>query len=175
MHARMNNPALVLPGALDALQAFSKAAYGKLPASTIELVNLRASQINGCSVCVEMHARALRQQGLPEEKVFAVGAWRESPYFSEAERAALALAEEETRLSDRPDAVSDAVWDEAARHYAEPALAALVVVIAAINTWNRLNVTIRQTAGAWTGRVTETGDGPARATGSGTTSRSAAA
>lgn len=176
MHARMNNPALVLPGALDALQAFSKAAYGKLPASTIELVNLRASQINGCSVCVEMHARALRQQGLPEEKVFAVGAWRESPYFSEAERAALALAEEETRLSDRPDAVSDAVWDEAARHYAEPALAALVVVIAAINTWNRLNVAIRQTAGAWTARVSETGgEATARTTGNGDASHSAAA
>lgn len=168
MHARMNNPAFVLPGAMDALQAFSMAVQSQLPASTIELVNLRASQINGCGVCVEMHARALRRQGLPEEKVFAVGAWRESPYFSDAERAALALAEAETRISDRSDPVSDEVWEEAVRHYPEPALAALVVAIAGINTWNRLNVTTRQTAGAWTAMTArsevEDANPPARTT-----------
>ncbi len=102
MHARMNNPGFLVPDALKALQAFSGTYAGRLPRTTVEMVNLRASQINGCSVCVEMHARALRQLGLPEEKVFAVGAWRESPYFSDEERAALALAEALTRIADRP-------------------------------------------------------------------------
>lgn len=154
MHARMNNPALLVPNALRALQGFAATYAGLLPATTIDLVDLRASQINGCSVCVEMHARALRGAGLPEEKVFAVGAWRESPYFSDEERAALDLAEALTRIADRPDAVSDEVWDEAARHYDEPALAALVLAIAAINVWNRLNVAVRQVAGPWTAQAT---------------------
>ncbi len=158
MHARMNNPALLVPDAVKALQAFSGTYAGRLPRTTIEMVNLRASQINGCSVCVEMHSRSLRQAGLPEEKVFAVGAWRESPYFSDEERAALALAEALTRIADRPDAVSDDVWNEAAQHYDEPALAALVLTVAAINTWNRLNVAVRQIAGPWTAQVTGDSD-----------------
>jgi AhpD family alkylhydroperoxidase len=154
MHARMNNPGFLVPDALKALQAFGGSCAGRLPKATVEMVNLRASQINGCSVCVEMHARALRQQGLPEEKVFAIAAWRESPYFSDEERAALGLAEALTRIADRPDAVSDEVWDEAARLYDESALAALVLSIAAINTWNRLNVAVRQVAGPWTAQAT---------------------
>lgn len=154
MHARMNNPGFLVPDALEALQAFSGTYAGHLPKTTTEMVNLRASQINGCSVCVEMHSRALRQAGLPEEKVFAVAAWRESPYFSDEERAALALAEALTRIADRPDAVSDEVWDAAARLYDEPAMAALVLAIAAINTWNRLNVAVRQVAGPWTAQAT---------------------
>ncbi len=154
MHARMNNPGFLVPDALKALQAFGGTYAGRLPRTTLEMVNLRASQINGCGVCVEMHSRALRQQGLAEEKVFAVAAWRESPYFSPAERAALGLAEALTRIADRPDPVSDEVWNEAARHYDEPALAALVLAIAGINTWNRLNVAVRQVAGPWTAQVT---------------------
>ncbi len=154
MHARMDNPGILVPDALKALQAFSGTYAGLLPKATLEMVNLRASQINGCGVCVEMHARALRQQGLPEEKVFAVAAWRESPYFSDEERAALALAEALTRIADRPDAVSDEVWNEAADLYDERALAALVLSIATINTWNRLNVATRQVAGPWTAQVT---------------------
>ncbi len=153
MEARMNNPAFVVPGAMQALQGLSGTYAGRLPASTLDLVNLRASQINGCSVCVEMHAHGLLEQGLPEAKIFAVGAWRESPYFTEPERAALALTEAVTRLSDRADPVPDEVWDDAARHYGEPALAALVLAIAGINTWNRLNVATRQVAGSWTTRV----------------------
>ncbi len=153
MHARMNNPGFLVPDALKALQAFSGTYAGRLPRTTIEMVNLRASQINGCSVCVEMHSRALRQQGVTEEKVFAVAAWRESPYFVDEERAALALAEALTRIADNPDAVPDEVWAEAARLYDESSLAALVLSVAAINTWNRLNVAVRQVAGPWTAQA----------------------
>ena len=114
------------------------------------LVHLRASQINGCSVCVDMHARDLRKAGESDERIFAVAAWRETPYYTDAERAALALAEAMTRLSDRPDPVPDDVWDEAARHYDERALAALTLSIATVNVWNRLNAATRQVAGsAW--------------------------
>src|SRR5207248_6213376 len=120
-----------------------------VPARTIGLVQLRASQINGCSVCVDMHARDLKRAGETDERLFAVAAWRDAPYFTDAERAALALTESITRLSDRPDPVPDDVWNEAARHYDEQALAALVIAIATINVWNRLNVATRQVAGEW--------------------------
>jgi AhpD family alkylhydroperoxidase len=150
MEARMKNPVYVVPGALQALQGFSATFKDRLPADTVDLVNLRASQINGCSVCVEMHAVSLKDQGLPGEKIYAVGAWRESPYFTDAERAALALTESLTRISDRSDAVSDEVWSEAEEFYEPSQLAALILTIATINTWNRLNVATRQVAGAWT-------------------------
>jgi AhpD family alkylhydroperoxidase len=143
---------MILPGAMPALQALAKAADTEgLPARTRELVHLRASQINGCSVCVDMHARDMRRQGESDERLFAVGAWRDAPYFSAAERAALALTESVTRLCDREDAVPDAVWEEAARHYDEQTLAALLLSIAQINVWNRLNAATRQVAGAWAG------------------------
>jgi len=102
-----------------------------------ELVHLRASQINGCSVCVNMHSRGLKKLGEADERLAMVAAWRESPYFTAAERAALAaalaLTEAGTRLSDRSDPVPDEVWDEAARQYDEPALTSLVIHIALIN------------------------------------------
>ena len=112
-----------------------------------ELVHLRASQINGCSVCVDMHAKALRKAGESEERVFAVSAWREAPFFSDAERAALALTEALTRLADKEEPVPDAIWDAAAEHFDEAQLAALVLDIAQINVWNRLNVATRQVVG----------------------------
>ena len=115
----------------------------------LELVHLRASQINGCGVCVDMHTRTLKRGGESDERLFAVSAWRDTPYFTDAERAALALTEAATRLSDRPDPVSDEIWKEAARHFNEKELAGLVLAIAAINAWNRLNVTTRQVAGEW--------------------------
>lgn len=150
MKARITNPATSIPGAMQAALALSDAvARTGLPARTRELVSLRASQINGCSVCVEMHAGGLQRAGEPVEHLFAVGAWRDSPYFSDAERAALALTEAATRLADRSDPVPDDVWDEAARHYSEKELAGLVLAIALINTWNRFNVATRQVAGAW--------------------------
>jgi AhpD family alkylhydroperoxidase len=147
MTARMTNPAFAVDGAMDALNAVAKTiSRARVPISR-ELVHLRASQINGCSVCVEMHARDLKRQGESDERLFAVGAWRDAPYFTAAERAALALTEAVTRLSDREEPVPDAVWDEAARHYDEQKLAALLLTIAQINVWNRLNVTTRQVAG----------------------------
>ena len=150
MQARMNNPAMVLPEAMQALQALHKAvSKAGVPAVTLELINLRASQINGCSVCLEMHSESLRKQGESDQRLSTVSGWRDAPYFTDAERAALALTEAATRLSDRGDAVPDTVWDEAARHYDEQGLAAITLGIAGINVWNRLNVTTRQVAGAW--------------------------
>ncbi|MFL6009853.1 MAG: carboxymuconolactone decarboxylase family protein [Rubrobacteraceae bacterium] len=148
MQARMTNPAFVVPDAMQALRALGKAVQESgLPPRTIELVNLRASQINGCGVCAVQHPRIAKKLGETDERLFAVAAWREAPYFTDAERAALALTEAATRLSDRADPVPDEIWDEAARHYDEQALAALVLNIASINVWNRLNVTTRQVAG----------------------------
>jgi AhpD family alkylhydroperoxidase len=150
MHPRMNHPVMILPQAMQALQALHNASLGAgLPESTIKLVHLRASQINGCGVCVDMHAHEMKRAGESDERLFAVAAWRDTPYFSEAERAALALTEAVTRLSDRPDAVPDEIWNEAAHHYDERALAALLIAIAGINVWNRLNAATRQVAGAW--------------------------
>ncbi|WP_407107980.1 carboxymuconolactone decarboxylase family protein [Rhodococcus aetherivorans] len=149
MKARMTNPALVLPDAVTALQALGNAADGGgLPARTTHLVHLRASQINGCSVCVDMHPRLAKKDGETDKRLFAVAAWREAPYFTDAERAALALTEAVTRLADRPDPVPDDVWVEADRHYDEPQLAALILQISLINVWNRLNATVEQVAGA---------------------------
>ena len=149
MQARMSNPVTVLPDALKALIALSRAAEtGTVPAVTHKLVHLRASQINGCGVCVDMHARELRQLGESDERIFAVAAWRETPYFTDGERAALALAEAATRLADRSDPVSDDVWAAAADHFDEKELAGLILSIAAINAWNRINASTRQIAGA---------------------------
>jgi AhpD family alkylhydroperoxidase len=155
MQPRMTSPALNVPGVLDALQSLSKAANAAaseahLPQTTMELVNLRASQINGCAVCLDMHTRGAKKAGETDERLFTVSAWRDAPYFTDAERAALALTEVGTRLADQSEPVPDAVFDEAAKHYDEPALAALIVCIAAINTWNRLNVITGQQAGEWT-------------------------
>lgn len=150
MQARMKNPAMLLPDAMQALQALNAStARGGVPAPTLELIHLRASQINGCSVCVNLHTRMAIHGGETEERLFAAAAWRDAPYFTDAERAVLALTEAVTRLSDRPDPVPDEIWNEAARHYDERALASLVLAIATINVWNRLNVSTRQVAGEW--------------------------
>lgn len=147
MQARIANVATLIPEAMQALLALGKAAgRGGVANKTIELVHLRVSQINGCSVCLDMHARNLKDAGETDERLFTVAAWRDAPYFTDAERAALALAETVTRLSDRPDPVPDEVWNEAARHYDERGLAALLVAIGTINVWNRLNVATRQVA-----------------------------
>ena len=152
MKARMTNPVAVFPEAMKAMIALSRAAEaGTVPAVTHKLVHLRASQINGCGVCVDLHARELRQMGEPDERIFAVAAWRDTPYYTAGERAALGLTEGATRLADRPDAVTDEVWDAAAEHYDETELASLMISIAAINAWNRLNAATRQVADpTWT-------------------------
>ena len=122
MQPRIPNPAISVPGAMDALLALSKAATkAGIPHRTLELVHLRASQINGCAVCVDMHSKDLQRTGEADERIFAVAAWREAPYYTDAERAALALAEYVTRLADRSDPVPDEVWAEAATHYDEAA------------------------------------------------------
>jgi len=123
---------------------------GGVDRATLQLVHLRASQINGCSPCVDGGARTARKSGETEERLATVAAWREAPYFSDAERAALALAEAATRLADRPDPVPDEIWDAAAAHYGEKQLAAIVLTIAVTNLFNRINATTRQVAGAWT-------------------------
>jgi AhpD family alkylhydroperoxidase len=135
---------------MQALHALGKATEQRgVPPATVGLVQLRASQINGCSVCVDMHARDLKKAGETDERLFAVAAWRDAPFFTDAERAALALAEAATRIADRPDPVADDVWEEATRHYDETALSTLLLSIALINVWNRLNVSTRQVAGVW--------------------------
>jgi AhpD family alkylhydroperoxidase len=149
MQARMTQPALMIPEALQALLALGEASLkGSVPPKTHHLMHLRASQINGCGFCADMHARELKEAGETDERLFTVATWHDSLYFSAAERAALALTEAATRLSDRPDPVPDAIWDEAARHYDERGLASLLLSIAAINAWNRLNVATRQVAGS---------------------------
>ena len=149
MEQRMNNPATTVPGAMQGLLGISKAIeHGGLPATIRNMVNLRASQINGCSVCVHSHAADMQKAGEPMERIFAVAAWRDAPFFSAAERAALALTEAVTRLSDRADAVPDEVWNDAQAQFDEPSLSALVLSIGLINVWNRLNVATKHVAGA---------------------------
>ena len=146
---RMRNPAAVLPEAVAPIQNLMKAIKSAgVSDRTLELVHLRASQVNGCSFCVDLGARQARKNGESEDRLFAVAAWREAPYFSDAERAALALAEAATRLSDRADPVPDEIWNEAARHYNERELAGLVLMIGITNLFNRLNATTKQPAGA---------------------------
>jgi AhpD family alkylhydroperoxidase len=150
MQARMTNPAMVLPGVMQPIQALFKATHaGGVPPEILELVHLRTSQVNGCSACVDSGARSAKKAGETDERLATVAAWREAPYFTDAERAALALAEAATRLADRPDPVPDDIWDTATSHYDERGLAALVLMIAVTNLFNRLNATTRQVAGAW--------------------------
>jgi AhpD family alkylhydroperoxidase len=135
---------------MQALQAIGALTQNSgLKEGLLELIYLRASQINGCSVCVDGHPRLAKKAGETDERLFAVAAWRDSPYFTDAERAAFALTESVTRLNDRADPVPDEIWNEAARHYDEPTLAVLLIAIANINVWNRLNVATRQPAGVW--------------------------
>jgi AhpD family alkylhydroperoxidase len=140
------------PDLIGAIQAVTKTVETSgVPPKTLNLVHLRASQINGCSVCCDMHARAMKGLGESDSRLFGVAAWRDSPYFTPPERAALALTEAVTRIADREDPVPDAVWEEATRHYDERAMTGLLVNIAAINVWNRLNVATHQVPREWTG------------------------
>ncbi len=151
IESRIPNVAGMVPDALQAMLALGKSAldHGDVPRTTHALVHLRASQINGCSFCCEMHDRELREAGESDAKIATVAAWRESPYFTDAERAVLALTEAATRTADRADPVPDEIWNEAARHFDNAGLASLVISIACINAWNRLNVATRQPAGSW--------------------------
>ncbi|WP_411072185.1 carboxymuconolactone decarboxylase family protein [Streptomyces sp. cmx-4-25] len=146
--ARMTNPAYVLPDAGPAIQGLVKATrQGGVSEEILELVHLRASQINGCGFCVDYGVKNARKEGVSDDKLFAVAAWRESPHFSDEERAALSLAEHATRIADSTDAVPDPVWDAAADHFDEKQLASIVLMIGLTNFFNRLNVTVRQPVG----------------------------
>ncbi len=148
MQVRMKQPVFVIPEAMAALQALSKSAQDRgVPATTLALVHMRASQINGCAVCLDLHTRPEFFTKDSDARNVTVAAWRDAPFFTDAERAALALTEAVTRLADRSDPVPDDVWAEAARHHDENALAALLISISAVNMWNRLNVATRQVAG----------------------------
>lgn len=150
MEARMKNPVVLLPGALGPIQeAAAQARTAGVPELTLELVHMRASQINGCSVCVTYGVQNLRKAGETDERMALIAAWRESDLFSDAERAALNLTEHATRLADKSDPVPDAVWDEAVKHYDEKQLAGIVLTIGVTNMFNRINATTRQIPGNW--------------------------
>lgn len=148
MRARMKNPAMVLPGALEALQALGKVGVqsGGLPIATTGLVQLRVGIINGY-LEPSFVVNFVSQLGEGAERIDAIAAWRDSPFFTDAERAALALTDAVISIAGRDDPVPDEVWNEAARHYDEKALASLLVCIAVMNVWNGLNISTRQPTG----------------------------
>jgi AhpD family alkylhydroperoxidase len=149
MEARMKSPAVIIPDAMTAIRSLNEAVrQGGVPQRTLDLIHLRTSQINGCAVCLGAAVKAWND-GETDERLFTLPAWRDTPYFSEAERAALALTEAVTRLSDRTDPVPDEIWAEAARHYDEKGMAALVLWIATVNVFNRVNIATRQVPGQW--------------------------
>ncbi|HXL94723.1 MAG TPA: carboxymuconolactone decarboxylase family protein [Streptosporangiaceae bacterium] len=137
------------PDVATGIQHLFKAIYGGgVPPQTLELVHLRVSQINGCSACVNAGVTSGAKAGVSPEKLLTVAAWYENPLFDDAERAALTLAEAATRLADRPGAVTDEIWAEAARHYDETQLGALVLMVGISNLFNRINTTLKVPAGA---------------------------
>jgi len=145
---RMKNPAMLIPEAMQPFMAFVAAVRNSgVSQRALDLVHLRASQINGCSFCVYLGSRELKKAGETDDRLFSLAAWREAPFFTEAERAALALAEVVTRLSDRSDPVPEEIWNEATLHYDEKAIAALIVWVATTNLFNRINATTKQVAG----------------------------
>ncbi|WP_243063346.1 carboxymuconolactone decarboxylase family protein [Humibacter sp. RRB41] len=147
--ARMPHPAFLLDGGMDALTAMNRvAASADIQPAILHLVTLRASQINGCSWCTVEHTRELREDdGASDERIAAVASWREAPYFTARERAALAFTEAVTRIADRPDPVSDELWSEVSALFSNREISALLFSIGTINVWNRINAAIRQPAG----------------------------
>lgn len=138
------------PDAVAGVQQIIKAIHaGGVPRETLELVHMRASQINGCNGCIAYGVKAAESAGISSEKLLALPAFRESLLFDDAERAALALAEAMTRLADHPDAVTDEIWAETAEHFDERALLALVSMIALTNFFNRVNTTLKVQPGSW--------------------------
>ncbi|MEU6553468.1 carboxymuconolactone decarboxylase family protein [Streptomyces sp. NPDC046915] len=149
MEARLNhfgNP--VAAKFLKYINSAGKAvSESTLPAATQELVKIRASQINGCGFCTDMHTKDAAHAGETSLRLNLIAAWREAKVFTDAERAALELTEQGTRIADAAGGVSDEAWANAAKHYDEDQLAALVSLIALINAYNRLNVIVQQPAG----------------------------
>jgi AhpD family alkylhydroperoxidase len=133
------NMSAVAPEAYQAVFGLEKYVRANVDHTVLELVKLRASMLNGCSFCVDMHSRDALAAGESSRRLFAVAAWREAPFFDERERTALALTDAVTRLGEH--GVPDDVWDAAAKVWSEKELADLVVAIATINVWNRISVT----------------------------------
>ncbi|MET9089144.1 carboxymuconolactone decarboxylase family protein [Streptomyces sp. NPDC090075] len=131
------------------LNSTGAAVQGALPVATQELVKIRASQINGCGFCTDMHTKDAVVAGEDQQRLNLVAVWREATVFTDAERAALELTEQGTRIADGAGGVSDEVWANAAKHYDEDQLAALISLIAVINAYNRINVINRQPAGGY--------------------------
>ncbi|GGU30501.1 carboxymuconolactone decarboxylase family protein [Lentzea flava] len=137
---RIANPMMTVPGAMQALLGLSEAAEKTgLDKNFLELVYLRVSIINSCGVCIDYHSKLLRKAGETDERIYSVAGWRDVPYYTDAEKAAFALAEEMTHVH-----VSDDTWNEAAKHWSEAQLGGLTIAISAINVWNRLNVATQQ-------------------------------
>lgn len=149
MESRMSNPALLLPDLQKAVNGLIKVSGSTdVPESTMELVHLRVSQINGCAVCVFGGIHKAKRNGETDDRLHSVAVWRESPLFTEPERAALALAEAATRIADQPEAVTDEIWETATKHYTEEQLAAILLTIGMTNLFNRFNAATKQVAGA---------------------------
>ena len=147
MHARMAFPDVVMNDTATAIQhLFKSMSRSGAPQDVLELVHLRASQINGCSACVNAGVESAQKAGVSDEKLHQLAAWYEAPFFTEAERAALELTEVATRLADG-GRVSDEAWDAASAHYSEEQLAGIIVMIATTNFFNRLNASVRTPAG----------------------------
>lgn len=143
---RMPNPATTSPDAMKGIGHLVRATRsGGVPALTLELLSLRASQINGCAPCAVGHVREATKAGATAEQLATVATWRESPFFTEADRAALALTDTVTRMADSPG-VPDQVWDEAAKHWTRDQLSAIVLAISLLNFFNRVNVTVGERA-----------------------------
>lgn len=145
---RMTNPAFVLNDGFKGIgKLLGAVAQGGVPASTLELVGLRVSQINGCTACVQGHWEEAKKAGETDERLVSVAAWRESPYFDDAERVALALSDALTRLADRSDdPVPDDLWAAVRTHYDEQQTAALLLQIGTLNLFNRINVAVKEQA-----------------------------
>ncbi|MBK6856179.1 MAG: carboxymuconolactone decarboxylase family protein [Microthrixaceae bacterium] len=148
MEPRLNVSTVATDGYNGLLRVEKFLRSSSLDSTILELVKLRASQINGCGYCVDMHAHDAAVAGETTERLFVVAAWRHAPYFTNAERAALELTEAATRLADSTDPVPDDIWRRATKHFDDHQLGALVIAIAAINAWNRIAVITHQIAGS---------------------------
>jgi AhpD family alkylhydroperoxidase len=145
---RMTNPAFVIPDGFKGIgHLLAAVGKGGVPTKTLELVGLRGSQINGCSACVQGHLEAAKKAGETDERIVGVTAWRESPYFDAAERAALELTEALTRLADRSDdPVPDELWREVVKQFDEQQVSALILQIATLNLFNRVDIAVKERA-----------------------------
>lgn len=149
MEARMPNPATVLPGTVTGVQQIFKAMDGGgASPTTLELIHLRVSQINGCSACVHGGTTNAQKAGETVDRLLMLATWRESDLYTPAERAALAVAEAATRLADTPEAVTDELWADLTEHHDTEAVSAIILMVALTNFFNRINTTVREPAGA---------------------------